>query len=168
MAILGIAGRPTVSTTLINSFISAFSDVTSGTQYINAGAWAWNNGILLGSYGQAHMGDSLQRQEAVTFLLRMQKGYSNVDNIDVSEFGDEHFSCRSNNYPVINTSNYCDWSSVPSWAESPILWGLRSHLISGSLENWHLYIHPSGTLTRAQAAQILYNMSTYWSKTAEF
>ncbi len=110
----------------------------------------------------------MQRQDAVTFLLRMQKGYSEVDNIDVSEFGSEHFSCRSYNYPVINTSDYSDWNSVPDWARSPILRGLRSHLISGSLENGHLYIRPSNTLRRAQAAQMIYNMSTYWSKTSEY
>lgn len=116
---------------------SSFSDVEAGQWYTAAVAWAqergYTNGIGNGKFG---LGKTITREETVTVFY---------------------------NYAVINTfgqavaedlSEFTDGDTVSDWANEAMRWACENDVIKGNNNK----IDPQGNLTRAQAAQLIYNI----------
>ncbi len=115
-----------------------FSDVAAGVWYADAVHWAVEQHIVDG-YGNGRFGpnDPVTREQMVTILYRYAKykGYDTEDGgMAIREFADEE--------------------QVSNWAKDAVIWAIQTELLEGDGNG---YLHPAGTATRSQAAQILMN-----------
>ena len=128
-------GEPTVNST------STFSDVTDSSKYYyDAVVWAAENGIVTG-YGSTGMfkpNQSASRQELALILYRYAGEYK---GLDVSTTG--------------SLDSFPDASSVSSWAEEAVEWAVGEGIIQGVSSSGKMYIKPTSTVTRAQAATMI-------------
>lgn len=126
-----MAGSPAVSG-------GSFTDVSSGSYYATAVAWAAKNGIVDG-YNSSKFGpnDAITREQFATILYRYAKwlGYSASGS---------------------SLAGYADGSSVSSWAKDAMSWAVKNSIVTGVTTT---RLNPTGTATRAEAAQML--MSFY-------
>lgn len=127
-----LAGQPAVSGTL------TFTDVAPGSYYYNAILWATRNGIASG-YSSTTFGpdDPVQRQQAVVFLYR----YASMAGYDMSITSG------------FTLTGYSDYSSIASYAVTPMTWAVDKGIISGNGNQ----LFPADNATRAQIATIFYN-----------
>lgn len=128
-----MAGSPTVSG-------GSFADVASGSYYATAVAWAAKNGIVDG-YNSSKFGpnDAITREQFATILYRYAKwlGYSASGS---------------------SLAGYADGSSVSSWAKDAMSWAVKNSIVTGVTTT---RLNPTGTATRAEAAQMLMNFYSY-------
>ena len=87
--------------------------------------------------------NSLTREQAAAFLQR----YSNTLVLNYSK----------TNGPA--ASSFADYSQVSAYARDPMNFCTKRYLFQGSKESGKLYLKPKAKLTRAEAGQLLYNLS---------
>lgn len=127
-----IAGSPAVDGT------PAFTDVPAKSFYTDAVVWATANGITNGvSQNLFAPGNSLTRQELVTFLYRFAKhmGYDVTASADLSA--------------------YTDASVVRPYAVEAFQWAVAEGIIKGTTATT---LSPEATTTRAQVCLMVYRM----------
>lgn len=124
-----MAGSPSVSDTV------PFTDVQSGSFYMEALKWAYHNGVVNGiSATEFAPGASVNRSQLVTFFYRFA-GYLGSDT-----------SARA------DLSGYTDAAAVPAFARDPFAWAVAQGVITGVSAT---ELSPAGTANRAQCATIL-------------
>lgn len=111
---------------------SPFTDVTAGTWYTNAVAWASAEGIV-GGYGDGRFGpnDNITREQLAVMLWR---------------YAEE---------PVASVElTFSDTSQISSFARPAICWAVENGILNGKGGN---ILDPKGFATRAEVAQMLKN-----------
>lgn len=126
-----VAGRPAAEA-------ASFTDVSTGTWYTDAIAWAEDTGVVSG-YPDGTFGpmNAVTREEAASILYR----YAGKSNMDVTAADD--------------LSAFADHTSVQRYARTAMQWAVGSGLISGMSAT---ELAPQGTATRAQIAAILWRL----------
>lgn len=125
------AGSPAVSGSV------PYSDVSSTAYYADAAIWAKKNSILISTRlnaAQLNAGDAIGRAEFCAMVYNFAK-YSGVD---VSKTGSVPFT---------------DTASLSSEYQTAIAWAYNNGIVNGTSATT---FNPSGTLTRAAAAAMLY------------
>lgn len=130
-----LADEPPVSGTL------PFTDVSPSAYYYTPILWATQNGIASG-YNSTTFGpdDNVQRQQAIVFIYR----YANMTGCDMSITSG------------FNLTGYSDYSSIASYAVTPMTWAVDKGIISGN----NNYLYPTNDATRAEIACMLHNFDT--------
>jgi len=114
---------------------SSFSDVDIGAWYSSFVTWAAENGIVTGvGEGEFNPNGFLTREQLVTIIYR----YTGAQAADQSSL-----------------AIFPDAERISDWAREAFSWAVSSGVINGS----DGLLLPGGTITRAQAAQILFNYS---------
>ena len=108
-----------------------FSDIPAGSDFLNAASWASTTGVMSG-YRDGRFGgaDPVTRQQMAAVLWRYAGG-------PAAEIGED----------------FADEAAIASYAKAAVDWARSNGIING--KNGNLF-DPEGTLTRAQAAAILY------------
>lgn len=118
-----------------------FTDVPEGKWYTAAVAWADDNGIANGT-GEAFLPyNSITREEL---------------SLIISKFAEKYEISNSEPTGAEDIDGFSDADRVHEWAIEGVKWAVHNGLISGMENN---ILDPRGTATRAQAAQIFYNLS---------
>ena len=118
---------------------SNFTDVTSGSYYYDAINTAKALGIALGTDNKFYPNSSITREDAMVLTLRaMNKSGSGVAASDVSTL-----------------SVYSDKNVISDYAKEAVAALIKSGIITGSDDN---KIHPMESITRVQAAAIIYRI----------
>ena len=127
-----LAGSPTVERT------GAFADVAPGAWYYDAMLWASSTGILKGyEDGTYRPARAVSRQEMATILLRMADVKLGADLVDAA------------------LAEIADGDSVASWARAGVAFCYLGGIMNG-MDATHFA--PTGMLTRAQLAQVFFNL----------
>lgn len=127
-----LAGSPTVERT------GAFADVASGAWYYDAMLWASSTGILKGyEDGTYRPARAITRQEMATILLRMADVKLGADLVDAA------------------LAEIADGGSVASWARAGVAFCYLGGIMNGM---GGAHFDPTGMLTRAQLAQVFFNL----------
>ncbi|MCD8048353.1 MAG: S-layer homology domain-containing protein [Clostridia bacterium] len=113
---------------------SAFEDVEAGSWYESAVIWAAENGIVSG-YDSTHFAptDLLTREQILTIIWRLEGSPSSDEEL-----------------------LFADEDDISDYAMEAIAWAAENGIIS----NTSAELSPSGYITRAEMAQILYNYLT--------
>ena len=129
-----LAGQPPVSGTL------TFTDVSPSAWYYDAVRWATQNNITSG-YNPTTFGpdDSVTREQSIVFIYR----YATLAG------------CNMTITSGFNLTGYTDYSSISSWAVTPMTWAVDKGIMSG---NGNM-LYPLDYATRAQIASMLMNFS---------
>ena len=124
-----IEGAPASSKNL------TYTDVKSGTWYIDAVKWATEKKIVNG-YSEKKFGpsDDITREQLATILYR----YAEYKQYDLTKSAD--------------LSVFQDANKVSSWAKTAMSWANATGLIRGT----YVGLEPTGKATRAQTAAILH------------
>ncbi len=115
-----------------------------GQSYYDAMTFCFNSGILTGSGRKLNPGKSITRQEFATVLTRYMKlleKYGLTETIP----GDG-MAARA----------FADGAQIQPWAADGVSFCLKNGLMRGTSAN---YFTPNGSITRAQLAQVLNNIS---------
>ena len=138
-ALYYLAGEPDVSS--YSGVLNKYTDRPgTDSQYYSAVVWAVANGILTGtSETTLELWSALTREQSAVFLNR----YCNKLNCSFS----------STSGPSYTT--FSDYTSVSDYAKANVNWATRRYLLRG--DNGRLY--PLNTLTNAETAQLLYNLT---------
>ena len=129
-ALYQLAGQPEVGSS------TPFTDV-AGEPYETAVAWAYENGISIGTAATRFSPEQpITREEAATLLWR----YTDHLGQDVSSGADLYM--------------YPDGENCSIWAKDAMAWAVEKKVIQGRTYG---SIAPQGVLTRAEAAQMLLN-----------
>ena len=127
-----LAGSPTVERT------GAFADVAPGAWYYDAMLWASSTGILKGyEDGTYRPARAVSRQEMATILLRMADVKLGADLVDAA------------------LAEIADGDSVASWARAGVAFCYLGGIMNGM---GGAHFDPTGMLTRAQLAQVFFNL----------
>ncbi|ATW24905.1 S-layer homology domain-containing protein [Candidatus Formimonas warabiya] len=129
-ALYRLDGEPAVG-----SVTGSFSDVTTGSWYANAVAWATANEIITG-YDHNKFGpkDAVTREQMLAILYR----YSSFKGYDTNASGD--------------LTGFNDSGKIKDYALIPFKWGAGKGLIGGKGAG---ILDPDGDATRAEVATIL-------------
>ena len=124
-----LAGQPPVRSR------SRFSDVSAGSWYANAVAWASANSIVTGTGDQTFSPDADLTREQLAAILYRYAAYSGryLQN-------------------TASLSAYRDSAEISAYARDAFVWAVGSGLIGGS----NARLMPLGSATRAQVAAILH------------
>ncbi len=117
-----------------------FTDVPAGKWYTSAVAWADENGVANGTGELFQPGDSVTREQLALMICKFAEKYGIVNRFPT---------------PIENADGFADADRIHSWAKEGVDWAVKYGMISGMGENM---LDPRGTATRAQAAQIFYNL----------
>ena len=129
-----LADEPQVQTN------APFTDVSEGSYYAKAVAWAYGSGIAEGVTKERFAPNaSATREQMVVFFAR----FARLSGKTVEATGD--------------LRNYTDAGSVSPYATEAMTWAVETGLIEGMTEHT---LNPQGTSTRAQAATILMRYCT--------
>ena len=129
-----LADEPQVQTN------APFTDVSEGSYYAKAVAWAYGSGIAEGVTKERFAPNaSATREQMVVFFAR----FARLSGKTVEATGD--------------LRNYTDAGSVSPYATEAMAWAVETGLIEGMTEHT---LNPQGTSTRAQAATILMRYCT--------
>ena len=112
-----------------------FPDVSGGTWYTDAVAWASSNDIVMGTGDGFDPDGSITRESLAVMLYR----YAQFRGIDVTKSAKDF-------------AGYTDSGSVSGWADEAMRWAVGSGIISGKDGG---RLDPTGTATRAEVATIL-------------
>ena len=115
-----------------------------GQSYYDAMTFCFNSGILTGSGRKLNPDKSITRQEFATVLTRYMKlleKYGLTETIP----GDG-MAARA----------FADGAQIQPWAADGVSFCLKNGLMRGTSAN---YFTPNGSITRAQLAQVLNNIS---------
>ena len=117
-----------------------FSDVPAGKWYTSAVAWADENGVANGTGELFQPGDPVTREQLAQMIYKFAEKYK-----------------IKNRFPttIENADGFADADRIHSWAKEGVDWAVKCGMISGIGDN---KLDPRGTATRAQAAQIFYNL----------
>ena len=119
-------------------FYPGYTDVTEGEYYADAVNWAKANGILTFIEGDMFYPDKpISREELVT-VLRGCIAYGKADT------GFE------------TSADFADIEEVSDWAKTAVSWAAEKNIVSGFEDKT---FRPKDTASRAQVAQILFNLS---------
>ena len=111
-------------------------DVQSGSWYMDAVTWAYQNSIVNGTSNTTFSPDSkVTREQLVTILYRYCDNYLNM-NVNALE----------------SISKYSDVSAVDSYAVRPFQWAVAKGYVSGTSATT---LSPDASATRAQIATIM-------------
>ena len=121
-----------------------FADLTRGAWYVDAVAWAAENGIVDG-VGSAQFAPNahITREQLALILYR----YAQHCGLDVSAAED--------------LSGYADAQSVSPWAQAAMRWAVSAGLISGRSAS---ALAPQSGATRAEIAQLLMSFAKLLKK----
>ena len=121
-----------------------FADLTRGAWYVDAVAWAAENGIVDG-VGSAQFAPNahITREQLALILYR----YAQHCGLDVSAAED--------------LSGYADVQSVSPWAQAAMRWAVSAGLISGRSAS---ALAPQSGATRAEIAQLLMSFAKLLKK----
>lgn len=110
------------------------------TDYPQALAWAHKSGIMNG-ISQTEIGpkETVTREQAVTFLHRFNNKMK-YTFARISQLTNENFS---------------DWDQISDYAEPAMVWAVSNCIITGTDLG---EINPTDTMTKAQCAQMIYNL----------
>lgn len=115
-----------------------FEDV-GDAYYADAVAWAYANGIVKGVTETTFAPDRVvTRQEAVTIFHRYCVDYSLL-----------------NAKSGISLEGFADVADVADYAEDALTWAVATGLIGGTSQDGQVYLNPTASLSRAQAATLL-------------
>ena len=119
-----------------------FSDVPAGKWYAAAVAWADENGVANGTGELFQPSDSVTREQLALMIFKFAAKYEIV-----------------NRFPTTyeNADGFADTDRIHGWAKEGVDWAVKYGMISGTGNNM---LDPRGTATRAQAAQIFYNLDS--------
>jgi hypothetical protein len=121
----------------VTSFVD-FADITKGTPLSAAVSWAYAAGIVNGvGEGKFAPDSSIKRQDIAAMLYR----YATYKKQVTSLKGD--------------LADFTDGAATSDYAQSPLAWAYGCKIITGMGDG---RIAPQGTATRAQVAQMLYNL----------
>ncbi len=117
-----------------------FTDVPAGKWYTSAVAWADENGVANGTGKLFLPGDSVTREQLALMICKFANKYK-----------------IKNRFPTTyeNADGFADSDHIHDWAKEGVDWAVKCGIISGMDNN---ILNPRGTATRAQAAQIFYNL----------
>lgn len=117
---------------------ACFDDI-AGAYYTDAVAWAYANGIVNGVGERTFAPNRIvTRQEAVTIFYRYCVGYSMMgveSGVELDDFQDQEM--------------------VAGFAVDAFTWAVNTGLVEGSAGEGGVYLNPTGSLNRAQAAVLL-------------
>lgn len=120
---------------------TGFMDVFPDDYYGPYVCWAWHNGIVSGYSEEIFAPDDiLTKEQAVTILYRFAE-YAKED----IHAGEE-----------TNILSYEDYDNISKYAIPAIQWGLGFNVINSE----GLFLEPQHKVTRAEAAEFLYNYVT--------
>lgn len=137
-ALYRLAGMPAISNP--TAVENQFTDFSSSSQYHDAAVWAVENDILRGFTATTlGLSESLTREQAAVFLYRFS----------------QHMNCIFNSISGPSASTFADYSSVGNFAVQAMDWATKRYVINGN----NGYLYPKNTLTRAETAQMIYNLS---------
>lgn len=142
-ALYTLTGRPSVTLTIFgtSNVLKPFTDISKFSPYYKAAAWAVEHKILTGtSSSKLSLSKSLTRAQAAVFIMRYSQYLS--------------LSYNSSSGPA--ASSFSDYNLVPAWAKDGIDYCTRRYILLGVGGNT---LSPSGALTRAEIAVILYRIS---------
>ncbi len=117
-----------------------FTDVPAGKWYTSAVAWADENGVANGTGELFQPGDSVTREQLALMICKFAEKYGIVNKFATT---------------FESSDGFADADRIHSWAKEGVDWAVKYGMISGMGENM---LDPRGTATRAQAAQIFYNL----------
>lgn len=117
-----------------------FTDL-SQDWYIDAVAWAAENGVVLGTTETTFEPDAaISRQDMAVIFYRYAKQVLRLDMPKTAVL-----------------TKFPDCGSISGYAKDAMAWANVAGLISGTAENGTVYLDPMGSAIRAQAARILMN-----------
>lgn len=117
-----------------------FTDVSGADYYAAALAWGQENGLVAGMEdGSCHPAEAITREAAFTILHRA------LPLLGVS--------CGAGDGTAL--AAYADAPAVSSWAAEHVAALVSEGIVSGSGG----YLHPQSSLSRAEMAQLLFNLS---------
>lgn len=111
-----------------------FDDVASSPYYYKAVEWAVEHGIVDSKQSIFRPDDGCTRADALVMLWRL------MGEVE----------------PKGEPTGYPDWSDTPDYAKKAVAWAVEQGYISGSQGG---KLMPTSTITRAQAAAVLSNVS---------
>lgn len=115
-----------------------FDDI-AGAYYTDAVAWAYSNGIVNGVSDRTFAPDRIvTRQEAVTIFYRYCVGHTMLG----VESG-------------VELNGFEDRENVAGFAVDAFSWAVATGLVEGSVAGDGVYLNPTNSLNRAQAAVLL-------------
>ncbi len=119
--------------TVVN-YLLQFDDVTEGAWYCEAVRWAASQGIVSG-YGSGRFGpnDNITREQLAVMLWR----YAGSPAATEREL------------------NFADADKAGAWALDALRWAVENGIVSGKGNG---ILDPTGSATRAEAAQMLKNL----------
>lgn len=119
---------------------SGFTDVDSGRWYAAAVEWANEKGIAVG-YGTTFRPNAPVTREQLALMMMNLSSLAGLSNYDEE--------------PADMTS-FSDADTISAWAAEAVEWAVSNGYISGYDDHT---VRPRGNATRAQAAQIFYNLN---------
>jgi len=120
---------------------SSFDDVDPARWYAQAVAWANENGIAVGYNSSIFKPSAPVTREQLALMMMKLSDLLGLTNGDAMSVGLDGFT---------------DAESVSAWATEAVEWAVSNAYISGYEDNT---IRPRGNATRAQAAQIFFNLN---------
>ena len=118
-----------------------FVDVPEGKWYTSSVAWASENGIAEGisddTFGYKN---PVTREQLALMIYKFAAKYEIINKFST---------------PTENADGFADADKIHGWAKEGVDWAVKYGMISGMGDNM---LDPRGTATRAQAAQIFYNL----------
>ena len=118
---------------------AGFPDVAAGAWYADAVNWAAARGIVKG-YDTGAFGpeDSVTREQLAAILYR----YAQAKGYDTTQGG-------------MAVREFSDSASISDWAQEAMAWAVNAQVLSGKGNG---VLDPQGTATRAEVAQMFYNL----------
>ena len=114
-----------------------FLDVSEGTWYTDAVAWAQENGIVNGvGEGRFDPDGAITREQLATILCRYLDGEADARGLsEVAEFPDAE--------------------CISPWALDAFAWAKTAGILKGQLSGSQVYLNPLGNTSRAELATVL-------------
>ncbi|HOV65409.1 MAG TPA: S-layer homology domain-containing protein [Bacillota bacterium] len=120
-----------------------FSDVSEGSWYENAVAWAAANRIITGIGGNLFAPDvNITREQAATVFLRYAR-----------------FAGKGPSHEVTGGLDFEDEDKISDWALEGSIWCTKAGIIKGKPHDNGLFFDPQGNATRAEIASMLHRFS---------
>ena len=117
---------------------SRFTDIPAESICAPYAAWAGENNIVAGYDGHTFGPDDLLTREQMAMVLYNYYKYLNE------------------NTQITKVSNYTDGTDISDWARKAVHFCSERGIMNGNDKNEFL---PAGTLTRAETAQVIYNIA---------
>lgn len=120
--------------------IQHFVDVLPKSWYFNAVEWAAKYGVVSGVGDRRYDPDSSITREQMATMLHRYFDKTNNESLPINES---------------LLSGYIDIGKISSWAKDHMYWCVSNGILSGRSSTT---LNPKSTATRAEAAQIMYNI----------